>query len=154
MIFEILSAVLALTLALYVILVILQKKKLDVIKGQTVSLLKHFGHIVIKDKKILFTTQRRSYQILFFFVATNAELTINSRTMWEIINSGTSQVIDQSIFLSSEHSKLVIIYPSTSAIKRFINENEMVFIKSQDHFYDMHVIRNFELESLLSEDVL
>ena len=36
-------------------------------------------------------------------------------------------------------------------VKRYINENEMEFVKYNKMFYDMYVVRHFELENLLKE---
>jgi len=74
--------------------------------------------------------------------------------MWEIIDSGTSKMSDQSIFLATEKPKLVMIYPTTHVIKRYINENEMVFVKPTDSFYEMNLIRTIELEEVLKEGIL
>ena len=154
MIFQIIGAVAAFGLAIYIIFVVLSKKKLELIKRKTTSSLEEYGDIRIEGKKTFFKTTKRNYQVLFCYVSGNGELTINSRTMWEIINSGTSQVIDQTNFLASNDPKIVIIYPSTHVIKRYINENEMVFVKPTDYFYDMHIIRDIELEAVLKEGIL
>lgn len=154
MIFQIIGAVTAFGFAIYIIFVVLNKKKLELIKLKTTSSLKQYGEIRIEGKKTFFTTSKRNYQILFCYVSGNGELTINSRTMWEIINLGTSQIIDQTHFLASNNPKIVIVYPSTHVIKRYINENEMVFVKPTDYFYDMHIIRDIELEAVLKEGIL
>ncbi|MBU1094102.1 MAG: hypothetical protein KKH01_06545 [Firmicutes bacterium] len=154
MILQIIGAVVSLAFAVFIIYVVLEKNKLEYIKQRTVSILNQYGLVHVEGKKIYFTTSKHSYQILFFRVPTNGELTINSKTMWEIIDSGTSKMIDQSIFLATEKPKLVMIYPTTHVIKRYINENEMVFVKPTDSFYEMNLIRTIELEEVLKEGIL
>ncbi len=151
---QIIGGVLALGIAIYFILLILYKKKSDSIKEEVLTLLKEYGTVSFNGKKILFSTKKTNYQILFYYVPLFAELTINSKTKWEINKGGTSQLIDQSSFLSSDKEKLVIIYPTTVQIKRYINENEMVFISPNNHFYHMHLIFKSELKNILSEGTL
>lgn len=154
MILEIVSAVVALGLAVYIIFIVLDKQKLEKIKNETIAILSQFGEIHNEGKKIKFKTKKRDYQVLFCYVASRGELVINSRTKWEIIIMGTSRVLDQSVFLASNLPKIIIVYPTIQVIKRFINENEMVFVKPTDYFYDMHVIRDIELNDVLKEGIL
>jgi len=154
MVFEIILAVFMLFLAIYAIFIVLDRKKLEVVKINTKSLFERYGKLKQENKNLLFITNHETYEVLYFNVSTNSELTINSRTMWEIISSGTSRVNDQSLFLASKYPKIIIIYPATQVIKRFINENEMEFVKPKDYFYDMRLIREFELETILKEGIL
>ncbi len=154
MILEIIGAVFALLIAIYAIFIVLDRKKLDMVKMSTMSIFKKYGKIKRDHKATLFVTDKETYEVLYFNVTKNAELTINSRTMWEVINSGKAKIIDQSTFLSSKYPKIVIIYPSTQVIKRHINENEMVFVKSNDYFYDFTLIKDYELETILKEGIL
>ena len=93
----------------------------------------------------------KTYQIMYFHVPIQSELTINSTTMWEIRDKGKSELINQQHFLSSTDPKIIIIYPSQGVIKRYINENEMEFVKYNKMFYNMYIVRSFELENLLKE---
>lgn len=86
------------------------------------------------------------YELLFFYVPTQGELTINSRTIWEVRSMTKSILVNQSIFLSSDKPKIVIIHPSTLPIKRYINENELVFVNFNDFFYNMYVVKYHEIE--------
>ena len=55
---------------------------------------------------------------------TFADLTINSKIIWEIKDSSNTKLFNQTHFLSSSYEKIVIVFPSQVAIKRYINENE------------------------------
>jgi len=154
MIFEIVLAVFALVVAIFAIYVVLDRKKIKVVKMTTMALLERYGKVKQEKGHLFFTTKSEKYEVLFFKVPKNSELTINSKIMWEIITGTTSRVINQTSFLSSEYSKLIMIYPSTQVIKRYINENEMVFVKPNDSFYDLRLIREFELETILKEGIL
>ena len=131
-----------------------QKKKSEEIKEKTIELLKTRGEFSHEHKKDLFKINDKVYQVLFFYVPTNAELTINSRKIWEVRDASKSNLIDQTHFLKSDYPKIVIVYPTTVKIKRYLNENELEFVSYKKPFYEMYVLRHFELSELLNEDVL
>lgn len=131
-----------------------QKKKSEEIKESTIELLKTYGELYHEHKQNLLKINDKIYQILFFYVSTHAELTINSKKIWEIRDSSKSNLVDQTHFLKSKYPKIVIIYPTTVKIKRYINENELEFVKYNNPFYDMYVVRHYELIDLLKENIL
>ena len=131
-----------------------QKKKSEEIKEITTELLKSYGEFSHEHKKNLFKINDKTYQILFFYCATNAELTINSKKIWEVRDASKSNLIDQTHFLKTEYPKIVIVYPTTVKIKRYLNENEIEFVSYKKPFYDMYVVRHFELIELLKEEIL
>jgi hypothetical protein len=131
-----------------------QKKKSEEIKVSTIELLKKYGEFSHEHKQDLFRINGKTYHILFFYVPTHAELTINSKKIWEVRDASKSNLIDQTHFLKSNYQKIVIVYPTTVKIKRYINENELEFISYKKPFYDMYVVRHFELDELLKEDIL
>lgn len=151
---EITGSILALGISFYFIFLILNKKQKDSVKDEIVELLKQYGSVNIEGKNIEFTTKNKTYRVLFYYVSPNLELTINSKTKWEIRSKTKSLVVDKQHFLSSKLPKLVIIYPTTHPIKRYINENEMVFVKPQEHFYQMNIMLKSDLKNILSEDIL
>ncbi len=120
---------------------------------QAITSFKRYGNITLNDKSILFETTNQTYEVLFYKIAKTHELTINSKYIWEIHMKHRSSLINQISFLSSSYPKLVIIYPIETKLKRFINENEMVFIDYKDEFYNMRLIKINELECFLNEVV-
>ncbi|OHE42066.1 MAG: hypothetical protein A2102_04410 [Tenericutes bacterium GWF2_38_8] len=154
MFFEIAGGALGLGLILYVVISTIHKKKSEELKSEVIEKLKTYGKITEEQKKLYFETEKEKYQLLFFYAPSSSELTINSKKMWEIRDASGSRLFDQTSFLSSTYEKLVIVYPLTTKIKRYINENEMVFVKPKDHFYEMRVIRHFELDELFKENAL
>lgn len=125
-----------------------QKQK---IKSDTIHKLEKYGKISIKDKHVLFHIQKNTYEILFYKIAINHELTINSKMIWEIHTKSGSQLINQTSFLSSAYQKIIVLYPISTKIKRFINENEMVFVDYHDTFFNMRLVKFNEIENLFSE---
>ena len=133
---------------------ILNNQSNQSIKDKSIETLEKYGTIEKKDKKIWFHKNDETYEILFYKIMKNHELTINSKYIWEIHKSSGNLLINQNGFLVGEHKKLVIIYPLESKIKRFINENEMEFVDEHDEFYNMRLIRFTHLESFLKEEII
>ncbi|TVP85747.1 MAG: hypothetical protein EA375_03210 [Acholeplasmataceae bacterium] len=151
---EIILISMAIILSLYVFLQAKNKQKKARVQQEAVALLKSFGSVIEEAGRTLFETKRGIYKVLFYHIPLNAELTINSKIKWEIRLMGRSTLVDMSRFLSGPEAKLVIVFPITQPIKRYINENEMTFVKAEDRFHNMHVVRLFELRSMLEEHVL
>jgi len=131
-----------------------QKKKSEEIKESTIELLKEYGEFSHEHKQNLLKINDKIYQILFFYVPTHAELTINSKKIWEVRDASKSNLIDQTHFLKSNYPKIVVVYPTTVKIKRYLNENELEFVSYKKPFYEMFVVRHFELIELLKEEIL
>lgn len=140
-------ALIAILIGLFVFLKVNEMKNRNQFKAETLTFLKQFGQIEEKDKTIEFHYQDQIYNLLFYFVPTQAELTINSPTIWEIKSKSNREFINQSAFLMTKYPKMVFIYPTIQRIKRYINENELVFIRSKDFFYQMHVISHLEIKN-------
>jgi hypothetical protein len=128
---------------------LIQKKKNEVIKAESIETLKRYGTLEHAGHKTLFKMNGKTWQVLFFHVPANQDLTVNSKSIWEIRDASKSRLVNQTYFLASELPKIVIIYPSTIVIKRYINENELVFVKHNQPFYNMNLVRHFELEVFL-----
>jgi hypothetical protein len=124
--------------------------KLDII-NKSKELLSKYGILYQDNKLDLIDIKDKTYQVLFFNVHPNQELTINSKTIWEIKSQGKPLLINQTSYLSSNYLKIVIIFPSTFKIKRYINENELEFVQFQNLVYNMHLVRYLELDELLKE---
>jgi hypothetical protein len=149
MFLEVLGIVLGIVLVILVILQIEHQKNLKLFKQKVSNTLSKYGTISHENHMTVFNHHNISYQIIFFYLPMNHELTINSKIMWEIKDQFKSKLINQEKLLSSKLPKIVICYPSEVRVKRYINENELEFVKYNQSFYNMNVVRLSELETLL-----
>lgn len=133
-----------------IFLIVVNKHKQKLIKN-TIKTLNEYGKVILKDKQILFKKNATTYEILFYKISYNYELTINSNTIWEIHTNTKTRLINQTKYLESNMPKIIIIYPMKTKIKRYINENELVFIDHHDVFYNMRLVKIADLESLLDD---
>jgi hypothetical protein len=154
MFFDVIIIVFVLSLSLYLGIYIFQRKRNQRIRNEVLSLLNSKGLVSTDHGRQFFKINDKTYELLFFYVPSFAELTINSKIIWEIKDSSKSRLFNQSHFLSSPFEKLIIVFPSQVAIKRFINENELVFVKYNEPFNNIYVVRTNELNNLLHEDIL
>jgi hypothetical protein len=151
---RIIIVVFVLSLTLYITIYTLQRKRNAKIKQEALTLLNQKGSVSTEQGRHFFTVGDHKVELLFFYVPLYADLTINSKIIWEIKDSSKSRLVNQTQFLSSPHEKLIIIYPTQIVIKRFINENELVFVKYNEKFNQMYVLRANELKQFLDEDIL
>ncbi len=131
-------------LVLIIILIVINKKKDDALKALIYNMLTSYGTLDGQTYQI----GNDVYHLHLIKINMNAELIINSSTMWEVHYGSTSRLMDQSE-LRDGYKKLVVVYPLTTPIKRYVNENEMVFISYKDVVHDMHIVRMNELELFL-----
>lgn len=133
------------------IIYLLEKKRHQALKTKIIETCSKYGNIEDKDGKQIFVFKDLKVEILTFVLKHDEELVINSRVMWEVFKSSKAMLYDQTEFLKSEFDKWIIIYPSTHKIKRYINENEMVFVKYDEPIYDYQLISYLELENYLED---
>lgn len=126
-------------------------KQNKIYQTKAVELLNQYGNVFDENKKVLFNTENQTFEILFYKIQKDHELTINSKYIWEIHMKNRSTLINQTSFLSSDYPKIIIVYPIETKIKRYINENEMVFIDYKDEFNNMRIVKFHQLEDFLGE---
>ncbi len=143
--------VLALLVVIYVVVLSISYQQTKRVRLEVIETLKKYGELVLENKRTLLKIKEQTFEILFYKIRKNDELTINSTTMWEVHRSGGSFLINQSQFLASPYPKIVIVYPIETQIKRYINENELVFIDEKDVFYQIRVVKKNQLENVLQE---
>lgn len=128
-----------------------EQRKLKAEKKDYLTLLSTYGTLKEENGRYFFNMHGEDVEICFFILKQNEELILNSRVMWEIFRMKKAMIVDQTEFLSGPLIKWIIIYPSTAFIKRYINENEMEFLKPEDVIYDYQIISGFDLERFLKE---
>ncbi len=123
------------------------KKEKELMK-KSMEIMNAYGTYDENENKLIINDQ--IYKIVYFKVPRQSELVINSPKIWEVRISSTKRLINQTKLLSTKDKKIVVVYPEVKPIKRYINENEMVFVK-HTFFNKMHVIPIDQLDQLLIE---
>ncbi|MFA6801460.1 MAG: hypothetical protein WCR19_05080 [Acholeplasmataceae bacterium] len=125
-----------------------ENKKYKKLKNDAIFIYKSYG--AYDEVNHIFTYKDNSYKVIFYKVSSSAELVINSPKIWEIRSSSKPKLINQAQLLSDPMKKIIVIYPNVRPIKRYINENEMVFVKTS-FFNNMYVISIEQIETLIKE---
>ncbi|QWB95189.1 hypothetical protein KHQ89_04255 [Mycoplasmatota bacterium] len=134
-------------LVIVIILYILIKKAEKKLISQTKEMLGHYGNFNDDNQSLIINND--TFKVVFYKVPSHAKFTINSPKIWEIRTHSNQKIMNVSNLLSGSEKKLIIIYPNNSRIKRYINENEMVFI-DDTFFLNMYMITIDKLEPFLA----
>lgn len=124
----------------------MQSKK---IKKAILEKLSNKGLIYLKDKKHFFKINGTEYEIIFYYLNTKTELSVNSPKIWEE-KGASNNLVDQSKLTKSPFKKIIIVYPSTNRILRYINENEVEFIDTK-FTYNFYLITYNKIDELLKK---
>lgn len=136
-------------IVIIIIVIYLKLKQMDQTQQKAlIDMMSLYGDF--DAEKMMLSIQQETYKVILFKVPHRGELTINSPKIWEINGSRGQKLIHMDQYLSGTEKKIVVIYPDVTPIKRYINENEMVFIK-HSFFLNMYVIRAHELEDFLKQ---
>jgi hypothetical protein len=140
---DILYAILGL-LALTIIgfgvsLTLIKKKHTDQIKAQ----LEKVGTLEtanINGADFKLVTTDKTYLIKLFFAPGAYEVSFNSKRHWQIFTPSGKKMFETNGFADIAGDKLVVIYPNPGKIVKYINENEVVFVKPTMDVFGMTVI--------------
>jgi hypothetical protein len=80
------------------------------------------------------------------------EVSFNSKRYWQLFSSSGKKMIDTLGFQDIEGTKLIIIYPQPGKIVKYINENEVVFVKPKMDVFGMHVIHLHQIETYFNNE--
>jgi hypothetical protein len=116
--------------------------------SKTKEMFANYGNF--NDEDQMLTLNNDAFKVIFYKVPFNAEFTINSPKIWEIRTHSSQKIINTTSLLSGSEKKLVVIYPNNSRIKRYINENEMVFV-DDTFFLNMYMVTMDKLEPFLAK---
>ena len=125
------------------------KKRQKEQKNAILELFKAVGTVTQVHNKTIFKTMKNTFEIVFFKVPANAELTFNSKTVWEIKTAYQTKLFNDILLSNPKLPKIIIVYPSTQRIKRYINENELEFITYHHMFDDKYVVKKDEIDLFL-----
>lgn len=119
------------------------------IKGKVIEQLKTAGKVFNQDNKTFLKLGNENYEIMYYYLRNGKELSINSPRIWEE-KSHKSTIVNQSAITKSNGLKIIIVYPSTNKITRYINENEIEFVNNQ-LTYNFYIVTYNNLDSLIKK---
>lgn len=121
------------------------------VKEETIAILGKYGEVTISNKEIIFKYNNNSYNILYQYVSSSNELTVNSKTIWEVhTRNNKNKLLNKRNLTNLRRLNIVMVYPSANKIKRYINENEIEYIENQ-RTYNFYLIPYKNIEGLIKE---
>ncbi len=115
-----------------------KNKKREFIK----NLLQVQGDLIeVKEKShnyVLNTNQRDIY-IKVLYIGPAREFSINSKRHWQIKNNSKSHMLQTGGFELIKEDKALIVFPTPKKILKYINENEVVFVKPDEKCFDFYL---------------
>ncbi len=106
------------------------------------------------EGKLVLKTKQATYDVCLFHVPSQAELTINSIKVFEVSSFRQHTYVKTEGLWDRQTLTLIVVYPSLHPIKRFINENEMVFTRLETTFDNIKIGTLPDIERALKEETL
>ena len=129
--------------------ILINKAQSKKIKNAILAKLSKKGSVYLKNKQHFLKIKNEEYEIIFYYLNNKTELSVNSPRIWEE-KSSVSNLVDQSKLTKSPGIKIIIVYPSTNRILRYINENEVEFIETK-LTYNFYLITYNKIDELLNK---
>lgn len=89
-----------------------------------------------------------TYKLKLLYMAHYKELSINSKTHWQVKPAKKIKLIPLNGFDSLEEPKILVVYPHPGKMVKYINENEIVFIRPLEKCFDFYLFTNKELNKI------
>lgn len=141
-------------LALLVVVFIVMKRKERTDKADAIQTLDKLSDLIKEEGRYVMTTKKGTYSLVFFNVPSQGELTVNSLKVFEIATFRQTIRVDTDGLFKSGENTLVVVYPSLHPIKRYINENEMVFTSVLKPFSGVRIGTLPEIERAIKEGTI
>ncbi|HBT59620.1 MAG: hypothetical protein WCZ13_01820 [Acholeplasmataceae bacterium] len=115
--------------------------------------LRQFGEVTRQKDIYDFTLQIENsiYKIKVIYASNLKEVSFNSKKHWQVSNSSGSKMLDTKGFETLSGNKIILIYPTPERVLRYINENEVVFVKPSMDIWGMNVLCLNDLEAYFTQ---
>lgn len=84
--------------------------------------------------------REEKYKIKVCYANHTREVSFNSKKHWQLTNSNGSRMFNTKGFEDVIGNKIVLIVPNVEKIIRYINENEVVFVKPSMDIWGMNIL--------------
>lgn len=96
----------------------------------------------------LLMIDNRTIKVRFIYMGSKRSISFNSIAHWQLHPSNKPKMINPKNFHLEKGLKLIIVYPTPTKMVKYINENEIVFVKPDELCFDYYVITSNELETI------
>ncbi|MFA5720215.1 MAG: hypothetical protein WC939_04055 [Acholeplasmataceae bacterium] len=85
------------------------------------------------------------FKLKVLYLGHYKELSINSKQHWQLKPSNKIKLIPTQGFDTLDEPKMLIVYPHPTKMVKYINENEIVFIKPNEKCFDFYIYTDQQL---------
>ncbi len=124
------------------IIVVIELNKQKFVRAIEHQLKQHgtLEHTKVNSYQYILKTKDRTILIRLIYAPSVNEVSFNSKRHWQLFSSSGKKMIETHGFQDIEGDKLLLIYPQPGKIVKYINENEVVFVKPGMDVFGMHAI--------------
>ncbi len=101
-----------------------------------------------KKGEYIFTFKEKNYYLKLLYVGYVKEVSINSKRHWQIRGGKKPNLLKTNGFEDIKGEKILFIYPTPQKLVKYINENEVVFIKAEEKCFDFYLLGENDLVNL------
>lgn len=99
-----------------------------------------YDYVLTIDDKLI--------KVRFIYMWSKRSISFNSITHWQLHPSNKPKMINPKNFHLEKGIKLIIVYPTPFKMVKYINENEIVFVKPTEPCFDYYVITPKEFKTI------
>lgn len=96
----------------------------------------------------IFKSTESEIALKMVYVGHAKELSINSKRHWQIHRGKGINFVSTRGFEKLQRPKAIVVYPTPKRIVKYINENEVVFVKPLEKCFDFYLLTEESLEKL------
>ena len=137
------------TVVVITIIVIIEVNKHKFIQSIENQLKQHgsLEKVSKSSHQYVLNTLNKSILIRLIYAPSVNEVSFNSKRHWQLFSSSGKKMIETHSFAEIPGDKLILVYPQPGKIVKYINENEVVFVKPHMDVFGMHVIHLNQIDN-------
>lgn len=119
--------------------------------GNIIKELEKYGDVnYVKEKAydLIYKINEKEVYIKFVYLGNDKDFSLNSPAHFEVKGSRKPYLINTGGFENINKDKALLVFPPPKKIVKYINENEVVFVKYDEKAFDFYLFTSDELDKL------
>lgn len=115
------------------------------------SLLSKYGELrksEVRSYDYLLITKANEIKLKLVFIGMAKEFSINSPRHWQVKKASSSNLLKTHGFEKLEGPKAIIVFPKPPKLVKYINENEIVFVKAEEMCFDFYLFTEEDIPKI------
>lgn len=136
---------------LITIMLVVQKINQTKARKEIITLLMQEGNITEANEKshdFIYDNNGVTAYVKLINIGHVKEFSVNSKRHWQVKKSGSSYLLPTGGFEDLEDNKIIIVYPKPLKMVKYINENEIVFVKAEDLSFDFYLFTKDDIKQI------